>query len=237
MKRVLILVMSSQQPPYDALMRKSMETWDSIHVEGVRTRYYCGNPVKPHTPKVSYFPFDNELFNLGRLTLAAYSQALLENDWDYIARVNASCYVHKARLLARCAVHPAAGLLSGSIVQDTTRPTWMWGGHQFVLSRDVVQAVVDNARLWNHTQMEDVALSYAATAIGIPFTQTLDACGIDRLGPDEWRAISTNGKNLYFTNWADVAKLDSQIFFRVKRDGARHEDIEVMQNLHTHLTR
>ena len=233
--KVLIAVLSSRQRPWGDMIETSKATWDSFDVPGVETVFYVGNPESPLEDKVIGVPVAESLYSMGHKNIAAWRWMLDNSDFDFMARVNASCYVHKARLLARCAGYPATGLLSGSTVEDTTRPPWMWGGHQFVMSRDVVQILVDNPHVWNHTEMEDVALSYAARSLEIPFTQGEDSCSIDHLGEGRWRVTSSPGKTFEFTNWADLAKADTEIFFRVKQDRKRHEDAYVMQELQTHL--
>jgi hypothetical protein len=55
MKRVLILVVSSQNPPYDRMYQTSCETWDSIDVPGVETVYYFSEPMQPNTDTEIYF--------------------------------------------------------------------------------------------------------------------------------------------------------------------------------------
>ena len=43
MKKVLILVLSCETPPYNKMVDTSKSTWDSIEVDGVETIYYFGN--------------------------------------------------------------------------------------------------------------------------------------------------------------------------------------------------
>lgn len=235
--KVLIAVISTRTPPYGEMIETSKATWDSVDVPGVETVFYVGEPESPLTDRVIGFPIKEAYRTMGHKNLQAWRWMLEHSDFDFMARVNASCYVHKARLLAHCADLLPVNYLAGSIYQgDEKRPTWLWGGHQFLLSRDVVQAMVDNPQVWNHEEMDDVALSHAATALGVSFAQGEHACAIDRMGPDLWRVVSTNGRNFEFTDWADVAKLDSQHFFRVKQDQRRHEDAMIMKELFKHLT-
>lgn len=235
--KVLIAVLSTRTPPYGEMIETSKATWDSEEVPGVETIYYVGEPESAIQDRVIGFPVREALSTIGHKNLQAWKWMLDNREFDFMARVNASCYVHKRRLLAHCGEHPASMFLAGSIYQgDEARPTWLWGGHQFLMSRDVVQALVDNPGVWNHSEMDDVALSHAATALGVQFTHGNHACAIDRMGPDSWRVVSTDGTNFEFTDWADLAKLDTPHFFRVKQDLKRHEDAIVMKNLHTYLT-
>jgi hypothetical protein len=234
--KVLIAVLSVRTPPYGQMIHTSKATWDAVEVPGVETIYYVAEPESALHDQVIGFPIKEGYYRIGYKNLLAWKWMLENRDFDFLVRPNASCYVHKPRLLARCSHLPTSDLLYGSVVSDPNRRPWLWGGHQFIMSRDVVQKVVDNPQVWNHSEIEDVALSHAASDLGIPFTQTLDACAIDRIGPNDRRVISTNGNSFHFSDWADVSKLDTQIFFRVKQDYDRHEDAVVMQNLLKYLT-
>ena len=234
--KVLIAALSSRQPPWGQMIDTSKATWDSVDVPGVETVYYVGEPASQLDSKVVGFPVPEAYRTMGQKNLLAWEWMLDHSDFDFMARVNASCYVHKARLLAHCEDLLPFKYLAGSIYQgDEKRATWLWGGHQFLMSRDVVEALVANPETWNHGEMDDVALSHAATSLGVPFVHGNHACAIDKLDGDNWRVVSTDGNNFEFTDWADVAKLTTQHFFRCKIDRQRHIDAEVMRNLHKHL--
>lgn len=229
--KVLIAAISSRQPPWGAMIDTSKETWDSVDVPGVETIYYVGSPASPLQKQVLGVPVNESYHSMGRKNLLAWEWMLENREWDFMARVNASCFVHKPRLLDLCATLPTSGLVQGSIVGGTD-PPWMWGGYQFILSRDVVQALVDKSHVWPHNEMEDVALSHATRLLGYEFMQSREACSIDRTGENEWLTISNNGNSFSFTDWADVRKLDTQVFFRVKQDQRRHEDADIMKRLY-----
>lgn len=233
--KALIAVISSRHPPYGEMIETSKETWDSFDVPGVETVFYVGSPGSPLTDRVIGIPVDESIYSMGHKNLLAWGWMLDTYDFDFMARVNASCYVHKTRLLETCRDHPTVGFLSGGIVNDPNRPPWLWGGQQFVMSRDVVQALVDNPQVWNHGEMEDVALSHAATALGFSFTQGKHACSIDPTPDGRWRVVSNNGESFEFFDWKDVSKLDTQVFFRVKQDLNRHKEAGIMHELKRHL--
>lgn len=234
--KVLIAVISTRTPPWGEMIDTSKATWDSVDVPGVETIYYVGEPGSELNDRVVGFPIPEGYRTMGHKNLQAWKWMLEHSDFDFMARINASCYVHKVRLLEHCKGLVPWKYLAGSIYQgDEKRPTWLWGGHQFLLSRDVVQSFVDNPEVWNHAEMDDVALSHAATALGVPFVHGNHACAIDHLDSGLWRVCSTNDQNFEFTDWADVAKLETQHFFRCKIDLRRHEDAVVMKNLFENL--
>jgi len=234
--KVLIAVISTRTPPYGEMIHTSKATWDSVDVPSVETIFYVGEPASPLEDRVIGVPMPEGYRTMGYKNLLAWQWMLHNLEFDFMARVNASCYVHKARLLAHCQTLTPENYLAGSIYQgDEKRATWLWGGHQFLMSRDVVQAFVDHPEVWNHSEMDDVALSHAATALGVPFVHGDHACAIDPVG-EGWRVVSTNGNNFEFTDWMAVQMLDTQHFFRCKIDLRRHEDAIVMRELFKHLT-
>jgi hypothetical protein len=227
--KVLVLVISSQEEPYGKMMETSFCTWDSIEVDGVETVFYCGNPVKENTDKVIYFPIDESLFSMGEKTLRAYEWALKNKEFDYIARVNSSCFVNKKELIKHCNTLQKKRLFSGLIVNS--EPSWVWGGGNYIISKDVIQEIVDNKHLWDHKIMEDMAASYVVSKLGIPFTPG-KACSIEKR-PHGWFCLCYGGESVEFTDFKDL-KVD-QYFFRVKQDGRRETEDYIMKELYQNL--
>ena len=102
MKKILILVLSSNEEPWAPLREASQRTWDSIKVPGVETVYYYSKTTdhRPQTtdPDCIYLdcPADYNMMHW-RFKLAL--DAVWEKDWDMIFRVCASTYVDKEELL------------------------------------------------------------------------------------------------------------------------------------------
>lgn len=242
MKRVLIFVLSATIPPYRAMICTSLDTWDQLYSHGVQSVFYTGNPpcheIGEH--KLISFPVDESYATIGHKNLAAYRHAL-ELKWDYMARVNASCYVHKRRLRNYCQSLPETNLMRG-VVSDphefcgSKRP-FMWGGGQYIFSRDVIEAFVANGAQWNHSVMEDVAMSELAHDLGIPLDNTGRMCSVQKKG-DGWTALRYNSDGVAgdFATFKEMAEaLDDQFFFRVKHDGDRDSDAEAMRLLKQYL--
>ena len=93
-KKVLILVLSSDFPPYSQMIQTSKGTWNSVQVDGCETVFCCGNSKKKSSDDIIYFPVENGLYDMGHKTIAMLEWALQNKEFDYIARTNASCYVH-----------------------------------------------------------------------------------------------------------------------------------------------
>jgi len=121
-KKVLVFGITSLDPPYPDLLRASLDTWESVPVEGVETFFYHGgtNPSHYSHPKVVGFVVQELLLNMGYKNLSAFPWAL-KRDWDYMARVNASCYVRKQKLLAHCQTLPESGVFQGGPLRERRR--------------------------------------------------------------------------------------------------------------------
>lgn len=229
MKTVLILVLSSDFPPYEKMMETSLSTWDSVEVPGTETMFMCGKSKhKKDTDKVIYLPVDNGLFDMGHKTIAMLEWALANKEFDYIARVNASCYVHKNNLLEYVQNLPDSNVFAGALAESVHGFKYLWGGAQYVISKDVVQKIVDNKLHWQHKYMEDESMSLLVNWLSIPFSEGYSGA-IDNMG-DHWRCISYGGQSITFTDFAEMKRLNHH-FIRVKQDGKRWVDEFIMKEL------
>lgn len=227
MKKILILVLSADIAPYDKMITTSMNTWDSIDCEGTESIYYCGESDKPNTNKIIYLPVNESLHTMGQKLLLAFEWVLKNKDFDYIGRPHSCIYVDKKELRKYVDLLPATDVISGLQVIDN--PNWLWGGCGFVLSRDVVEKIVANKELWNHTEMEDKGLSFIATKLGIPFTQGR-GCSIDRKSDTVWSCTSYGTQGFDFENFEEMKK-SGQYYIRCKQDGQREIDEYLMNEL------
>lgn len=231
MKKVLILAIGCQLKPWDKMIQSSLDTWDSIEVEGVETIFYCGEPLKENTGKIIYFPIKESYSTMGEKMIQAFKWALKNKEFDYIARVNSSCYVDKKELIQHIQTLPDKELFQGLIVPESGKnQAWCWGGGQYIISKDVIQNIVDNRFYWNHELMEDVALSDIATRLNIPFTNGI-ACSIDKK-ENGWSYTCYKTPNFESET---IVKAEGQFFYRVKQDFDRAVDELIMKELYNVL--
>ena len=228
MKRVLIMVVSCEARPYGKMIDTSLLTWDSKEIEGVQTIYYCGTSTQLDTDKIKHFPIKDGLYQMGHKGLLAYEWALNTLEFDYVARVNSSCYVSKKKLLDYVQTLPNENIFEGLKIED--KEDWVWGGGQFIISRDVLQKIVDNKADWRHGEMEDKAMSFLAAKLGIPFKEG-NACSINKQ-EDNWGLLSYGfGESIEFEDFKDVSN-SPHYFYRVKQDQRRELDEYIMIKLH-----
>lgn len=234
MKNVLILVLSSDFHPYDKMIKTSIDTWDSIDVEHTETVFYCGASSKKDTDKIIYLPVDNDLFSIGKKTLLAFEWALKNKEFDYISRPQANAYIHKTELVKYIQTLPDNGVFDTMEVKATdTSERYGWGCAT-LLSRDVVQMVVDNKDKWDHTKMEDVSLSQLIDRLGIPYREG-KICSINKTENGYLCLCYGGGENFEFTDFKDINKANGQYWFRCKQDYNRDMDAYIMKQLFKNL--
>lgn len=235
MKKVLIMVISSQHLPYDKMADTSSETWDSIQVEGVETVFYFGAPLKDNTGNRIYFDIPEAYRTMSSKTMYAFQWALENKEFDYVARINSSTYVNKKALIEHVQSLPNEKVFKGMVVKSGSSESndWIWGAF-FLLSADVVRKALQNKSLLDRSLMDDVGLSRLLNGIGIYPSDGM-GCSIDRNG-DKWRAICYGSESFEFTDFADIVKAKQHWGFRVKQDLDRTQDEFVMRELFKYLS-
>lgn len=233
--KVLILVLSSCREPWGALMAAQQETWDSVQHPQTQTIYYCARCKNgPVRPDVRYSTMDDWLEHVSPRTIEAFGWAL-ESEWDYLARPNSSCYVHKGNLVRFCETLPATSVLRGGMTGGEN--PYLWGGCQYVFSRDVIKRMVETKDRWRNDLMDDQSITMSAKAIGIDLHQGPMACCIDDNGDGSYTCIIYGpGESFVFADFAEIPKrVPEHFYFRVKQDQRRHLDIQMMHQLKKHL--
>ncbi len=229
---VLILVLSARREPWGKLMDCSMETWDKEDHPNALTWYYCGKSDQPSIGKVFYSPtLSEELEDVSSRTIEAFERALATYDWDFLARPNSSCYVHKKNLVKFCETIPTTGSIYGVLSE------WglMWGGCHYIFSRDVVEKMVANKDKWNHKVMDDNSITEILNEIGYTL-ESKGWCASINLNPNGPHLCLTynHGESFTFTDWEDVNKLVGHFFCRCKYDPDRTQDLMTFRKLFEH---
>ena len=226
------MVMSADFPPYDKMIQTSLKTWDSVQVDNIESVFFCGKSDKPDTDKIIYVPVEEGLYNMGHKTIAAFEWALQNKDFEYLARPHSCIYVDKKSLSEYTETLPIENACAGLEVKD--KHPWLWGGCGTIYSKDVVKKIVENKHLIDHSKIEDMSISQLVGSLGIPFLP-LKAASIDTLETN-WRCMCYGGVDSFeFENFSEISKARGQVFYRVKCDGKRYLDEEIMNNLFKYL--
>lgn len=231
----MVYVISAPGYPYEMLTDTQMSTWDSVNVNGVETIYYIGNCslIKPRMVK---FPVDESYKTMGYKNLLAFEWAIQNRQWDYMARVNSSCYVRKHKLIDYAQTLPDKGLFRGiGVVGQSGEVEWLWGGMQYIISRDVVELILQHQIMWAHAFMEDVAMSKLVKYTGIPLDTSGRGCSIDPKD-GHWVCCAYEDNRIVsfeFLDFSEMKKAENQHFIRVKQNADRRTDVEIMKSLHS----
>lgn len=229
-KKVLILAIGCSLDPWAKMAVTSKQTWDSVEVDGVETIFYFGQPVKQNTDKEIYFDVKEAYSTMGYKLLLALDWALKNKEFDYIARVNGSCYVDKKELIKHVQTLQDAHLFAGAIVPkgEQYQYPWIWGGGQLLISKNIVERIIENKNKFNHKLIEDVALSKLIHDLHIPLTSG-NSVSIDRNG-DKWRSIGYGYNSYEFASFDELRK-EGVFFYRCKQDLQRDQDEFIMREL------
>lgn len=232
-KRVLILVLSADFPPYDRMITTAQETWNSVEVENMETVFYCGESDKTDTDKIIYLPVKESLHTMGHKLLLALGWSLKNKEFDYLARPHSSIYVNKKELMNYVNTLPETNVFSAIGVDAD--PRWAWGGLGYVYSKDVIEKIIANKEHYRHDLMEDMAQSYLINKLEIPYTNGM-GCSIDKK-ENGWLCLSYGGTETFeFSDFSEITKSKGQYYYRVKQDGKREVDEHIMRELFKHLT-
>ena len=116
LKTCLILVIGCDLEPWRVMAETSQQTWDSVDVKGTETIYYFGRPVKDNTDKAIYFDIEEDYYSMFEKMLCAFEWALQNKEFDFVARVNSSCYCDKKKLIEYVQTLPDENVLAGGFV-------------------------------------------------------------------------------------------------------------------------
>lgn len=229
MKKILILTIGCSLEPWQPMMQTSLDTWDSVEVDDIENIFYFGGPVKENTDKTIYFDLEESYYTMSRKTLSAFEWALENKQFDYIIRINSSTYVDNKLLSEYINQFEDTNVFAG--IEVDMEPKWMVGWC-YIISKDVVQKFVDNKHLFSHTITDDLAISYVANEIEIPYTK-LKICSINKTDT-AWSLIGYNGPSFEFTDFNECVKAEMP-FYRCKNDLDRTVDKHIMQELYRTL--
>lgn len=175
MKKILIMVLSYDNPPYDSLMRSQVDTWDSVDVPGVSTLYYHGGGLnkKIKADVKAYYPYSNNVqfpCTNAYYYMAEKFQRALEyawhGDWDLIFRTNSSSYVNKYRLVEFAEKLPKEKCYAGWEIVGNAGYNIVSGAGIF-MSRDVAEILMEEIDP-SFEREEDVYIGELLDKAGIP---------------------------------------------------------------------
>ncbi len=142
MSKILILVLSYNEPPYSNLMDAQMNSWDATNVDDVKTIYYHGGNENAFFMDVAWreramFHCTDSYYYMSEKFKMALDH-VKEWDYDIIFRTNSSSYVSKQRLKEFAEKLPKEGLYAGWEIEGNAGYNIISGAGIF-LSRDTAE--------------------------------------------------------------------------------------------------
>ena len=182
--KILILCLSHfDGGVYTKFYKTQKSSWDSIEVEDVKTFFYIGNQTENSIENdVIKTTVSESLLNCGYKTLEAF-KLIRDFDYDFIFRTNSSSYVDKLLLKDYLSDKPKQKYYSG-VVGNHYGITFS-SGCGYIITKDLVNLVLDNENLWNHGLIDDVAISFLLKNFGINPTPAprFDILNLDNTTP------------------------------------------------------
>lgn len=151
--------------------------------------------------------------------VGSLAQALQE-DFTHVYFTTASSYVRVSRLVEVVNSLPATRVYAGTRHVDSISGQTFASGANRILSRDVVELVVDQRRRYRNDVMEDVGLGRLISEVGVDLTEL----------------PSVNVSSLHELQRLDDAALLSNFHFRMTSGTRRsRQDAHLMKALHSRL--
>ena len=141
------MVLTSEQDIYPKFTQAQCETWDNVHVNGIKTLFYS-ECLFNDSSKYGYLREVNPWRTMLRIncsddfymihwkTKLALDVALARDDWDIVFRTNNSSYINKVNLFTFCQALPTRAVYGGWFNNDR-----FVSGAGIFLSRDYCEVL------------------------------------------------------------------------------------------------
>lgn len=172
------MVLAADVPPHDVMAQEIKATWGAFKSDKFRTIYYWGQMKGEKELRKEplmkgddlYLGIKETIYAVTHKTLEAYKYVIDKLDFDYVFRCCSGCYVVPKLLLDFVAPKPREKEWCG--ITDTTSFSHPFvSGSGMLLSRDLVQMIVDNYKkimAGPYPQfMDDVNVAWLLTQNGI----------------------------------------------------------------------
>lgn len=211
--KIIILVLSSENKPYDMLEKVIRETWAREYPDNVEIYYYYGGDRNYIDGDKIYSNSEENIYNIGRKTINAF-EFLSNKDYDYIFRTNSSSYVNIEYLLEYIKDKPNKMFYHGVIAHYEPENFNFVSGSGYIISRDLIDLVIENKDKWDHSfpNADDVSIGKLLNSFGVIAT------------PGIRRYVGYDIENLKKQDF------DKNYHFRCKCDD-RNKDVLLMKKL------
>lgn len=146
--KILILVCSSHQPPYDSFMKAQKETWDSIIHPNIETVFYHGSGDNTWEGNVYRSDCAHGYYTQHWKHKQAID-ACWEKDWDIVFRTHSSSYVDKEKLYEFAKDLPTEKTYGGWKLGEGM-DSIIWNGHE------ILQECISGAGIFYSRDIADI---------------------------------------------------------------------------------
>lgn len=151
---IIILIIATEKDYDRNLLEMTKKTWVSFFKDNYYKLYYLiGDNENTIVDDILYSDVKEDIKSVGLKMINAFERINYEN-YDYVIRTNLSSYLNIYELV--------------NFLKDKPRNKFWAGfgninfssGACYILSKDMVQLILNNRILWNHNKIDDVALSH-----------------------------------------------------------------------------
>jgi hypothetical protein len=155
--KILVMVLSFKDGGvYDNLNKTIRETWYNDQVDGVETIFYYSSSISEMIGDELFIKSEEGIENLGHKVISSLEYVLDNIEFDYIFKMNCSSYLNKKMLKDILIDKPRNNFYAGFM--GTHDGIKFVSGSGTILSRNLIQLIVDSKHDWNHNYIEDVSI-------------------------------------------------------------------------------
>jgi hypothetical protein len=164
--KVLILVLSSLGDEFMRFNKTQLETWDSVKHENIDVYYYYGTGETKKVDNIIEVSVPDYYQNIALKTLKCF-EFIKDMDFDFVFRTNACSYIDKKSFYEYVSSKPKTNCFSG--IQGVSNGRPFVSGAGMLISKDVINLIIENKNKWDIGTYDDVGLSNLVEDLGIPF--------------------------------------------------------------------
>jgi hypothetical protein len=203
--KIIILVLTYDDGGGYSIMDKCIKsTWGQVKYNDIEIFYYYAKPLE-HDEYVidgnNIICKGHESYNtIGYKTIKAF-KALINKNFDFLLRTNSSSFIHIDNLLNYLKDKPKTKFYSGAPIPYHTKNLNMdfATGSGYILSKDLVELVVNNEEKWDHYYPDDVSIGKLMKENDINFI------------PKDWMKITTITDEQTISNIKDTFHIRCKI--------------------------
>jgi len=167
MKKVLILVVSSKT--YPSYINQIFQKVSWAKNSKYPVLFYFGGSKKINIKKNNlYLTSSTKFEDMGKKTLEAFDYVNQNYDFDFILRTNNSSYIDLLSLQNFVESITSKDFCGGVIGYESKSK--FISGAAYIIDKSILNIVLENKNKWNHSLLDDLAISKLLEEQGVVFT-------------------------------------------------------------------